>query len=156
MLLRGVPPLLLEPPPALTAALPQMRSTRGVAVWPVGLVGGLRFERPLVVGGRVVGFHTAWKPERPFPLDMAGFAVGLPLLLARPAARFDPQAERGYLESSLLGGLVSPAELEPKADNCTQVRDGALGGGAVGILWGSWGGSSPLPSWSLRPKTAPR
>uniref|UniRef100_A0A8B9MV68 Galactosylgalactosylxylosylprotein 3-beta-glucuronosyltransferase n=1 Tax=Accipiter nisus TaxID=211598 RepID=A0A8B9MV68_9AVES len=99
----------------------EMRSTRGVAVWPVGLVGGLRFERPLVVGGRVVGFHTAWKPERPFPLDMAGFAVGLPLLLARPAARFDPQAERGYLESSLLGGLVSPAELEPKADNCTQV-----------------------------------
>ncbi|XP_029862732.1 galactosylgalactosylxylosylprotein 3-beta-glucuronosyltransferase 3 [Aquila chrysaetos chrysaetos] len=99
----------------------EMRSTRGVAVWPVGLVGGLRFERPLVAGGRVVGFHTAWKPERPFPLDMAGFAVGLPLLLARPAARFDPQAERGYLESSLLGGLVSPAELEPKANNCTQV-----------------------------------
>ncbi|GAB0201998.1 galactosylgalactosylxylosylprotein 3-beta-glucuronosyltransferase 3 [Grus japonensis] len=99
----------------------EMRSTRRVAVWPVGLVGGLRFERPLVAGGRVVGFHTAWKPERPFPLDMAGFAVGLPLLLARPAARFDPQAERGYLESSLLGGLVSPAELEPKADNCTQV-----------------------------------
>ncbi|XP_010569491.1 PREDICTED: echinoderm microtubule-associated protein-like 3 [Haliaeetus leucocephalus] len=99
-----------------------MRSTRGVAVWPVGLVGGLRFERPLVAGGRVVGFHTAWKPERPFPLDMAGFAVGLPLLLARPAARFDPQAERGYLESSLLGGLVSPAELEPKADNCTQLH----------------------------------
>ncbi|KAM9251703.1 galactosylgalactosylxylosylprotein 3-beta-glucuronosyltransferase 3 [Cariama cristata] len=99
----------------------EMRSTRGVAVWPVGLVGGLRFERPVVVGGRVVGFHTAWKPERPFPLDMAGFAVGLPLLLARPTARFDPQAERGYLESSLLGGLVSPAELEPKADNCTKV-----------------------------------
>ncbi|NWZ29925.1 B3GA3 glucuronosyltransferase, partial [Asarcornis scutulata] len=99
----------------------EMRSTRGVSVWPVGLVGGLRFERPLVAGGRVVGFHTAWKPERPFPLDMAGFAVALPLLRARPAARFDPAAERGYLESSLLGGLVTPAQLEPKADNCTQV-----------------------------------
>lgn len=99
----------------------EMRSTRGVSVWPVGLVGGLRFERPLVEGGRVVGFHTAWKPERPFPLDMAGFAVGLPLLLAHPGARFDPEAERGYLESSLLGGLVTPAQLEPKADNCTQV-----------------------------------
>ncbi|KAM9510618.1 galactosylgalactosylxylosylprotein 3-beta-glucuronosyltransferase 3 [Guaruba guarouba] len=98
-----------------------MRSTRGVSVWPVGLVGGLRFERPLVAGGRVVGFHTGWKPERPFPLDMAGFAVALPLLLARPEARFDPRAERGYLESSLLGALVSPAQLEPKAGNCTQV-----------------------------------
>ncbi|NXN97570.1 B3GA3 glucuronosyltransferase, partial [Rhinopomastus cyanomelas] len=99
----------------------QMRSTRGVSAWPVGLVGGLRFEGPLVSGGRVVGFHTAWKPQRPFPLDMAAFAVSLPLLLARPAAHFDPRAERGYLESSLLGGLVAPSQLEPKAANCTLV-----------------------------------
>ncbi|XP_068779734.1 LOW QUALITY PROTEIN: galactosylgalactosylxylosylprotein 3-beta-glucuronosyltransferase 3 [Struthio camelus] len=99
----------------------EMRSTRRVAVWPVGLVGGLRFERPLVERGRVVGFHAAWKPERPFPLDMAGFAVALRLLLARPGARFDPRAERGYLESSLLQQLVSVDELEPKADNCTRV-----------------------------------
>ncbi|XP_062454832.1 galactosylgalactosylxylosylprotein 3-beta-glucuronosyltransferase 3 isoform X2 [Rhea pennata] len=99
----------------------EMRSTRRVAVWPVGLVGGLRFERPLVERGRVVGFHTAWKPERPFPLDMAGFAVALRLLLARPGAHFDPRAERGYLESSLLQALVSVDELEPKADNCTRV-----------------------------------
>lgn len=99
----------------------EMRSTRGVSVWPVGLVGGLRLERPLVRGGRVVGFHTGWRPERPFPLDMAGFAVGLRLLLARPRARFDPRAERGFLESSFLGGLVTPAQLEPLAANCTQV-----------------------------------
>ncbi|XP_025911777.1 neutral alpha-glucosidase AB-like [Apteryx rowi] len=99
----------------------EMRSTRRVAVWPVGLVGGLRFERPLVERGRVVGFHAAWKPERPFPLDMAGFAVALRLLLARPGARFDPRAERGYLESSLLRHLVSREQLEPKADNCTRV-----------------------------------
>ncbi|XP_033927560.1 galactosylgalactosylxylosylprotein 3-beta-glucuronosyltransferase 3 [Melopsittacus undulatus] len=99
----------------------EMRSTRLVSVWPVGLVGGLRLERPLVAGGRVVGFHTGWKPERPFPMDMAGFAVALPLLLERPQALFDPRAERGYLESSLLGALVSPEQLEPKADNCTQV-----------------------------------
>ncbi|XP_014749249.1 PREDICTED: echinoderm microtubule-associated protein-like 3 [Sturnus vulgaris] len=90
----------------------EMRSTRGVSVWPVGLVGGLRLERPLVVGGRVVGFHTGWRPERPFPLDMAGFAVGLRLLLAHPRARFDPRAERGFLESSFLGGLVTPAQLD--------------------------------------------
>ncbi|XP_030825773.1 LOW QUALITY PROTEIN: galactosylgalactosylxylosylprotein 3-beta-glucuronosyltransferase 3 [Camarhynchus parvulus] len=99
----------------------EMRSTRGVSVWPVGLVGGLRLERPLVSGGRVVGFHTGWRPERPFPLDMAGFAVALRLLLAHPRARFDPRAERGFLESSFLGGLVTPGQLEPRADNCTQV-----------------------------------
>ncbi|KAM8793760.1 galactosylgalactosylxylosylprotein 3-beta-glucuronosyltransferase 3 [Eudromia elegans] len=99
----------------------EMRSTRRVSVWPVGLVGGLRFEGPRVERGRVVGFHAAWKPQRPFPLDMAAFAVGLGLLRARPGARFDPRAPRGFLESSFLQGLVAPAQLEPKADNCTRV-----------------------------------
>uniref|UniRef100_A0A674H8D0 Galactosylgalactosylxylosylprotein 3-beta-glucuronosyltransferase n=1 Tax=Taeniopygia guttata TaxID=59729 RepID=A0A674H8D0_TAEGU len=120
----------------------EMRSTRGVSVWPVGLVGGLRLERPLVAGGRVVGFHTGWRPERPFPLDMAGFAVGLRLLLAHPRARFDPRAERGFLESSFLGGLVTPGQLEPRADNCTQVGVwgvlGGFGGGLGGL--GGFGG----------------
>ncbi|XP_038620961.1 galactosylgalactosylxylosylprotein 3-beta-glucuronosyltransferase 3 [Tachyglossus aculeatus] len=99
----------------------EMRWTRGVSVWPVGLVGGLRFEGPKVQGGRVVGFHTAWEPARPFPLDMAGFAVALPLLLAHPAAHFDPAAPRGHLESSLLSQLVQPKDLEPQAANCTRV-----------------------------------
>ncbi|XP_060545513.1 galactosylgalactosylxylosylprotein 3-beta-glucuronosyltransferase 3 [Pantherophis guttatus] len=99
----------------------EIRSTQRVSVWPVGLVGGLRFERPLVENSRVVGFYTAWKPNRPFPIDMAGFAVALSLLLANPEARFDLLAERGYLESSLLQSLVSMEELEPKADNCTKV-----------------------------------
>ncbi|KYO30360.1 galactosylgalactosylxylosylprotein 3-beta-glucuronosyltransferase 3 [Alligator mississippiensis] len=99
----------------------EMRSTRRVAVWPVGLVGGVRVERPLVEGGRVVGFRAGWRPTRPFALDMAGFAVALPLLLATPRARFDPRAERGFLESSLLSALVSLDQLEPKADNCTKV-----------------------------------
>nr|XP_020653024.1 galactosylgalactosylxylosylprotein 3-beta-glucuronosyltransferase 3 isoform X2 [Pogona vitticeps]XP_020653025.1 galactosylgalactosylxylosylprotein 3-beta-glucuronosyltransferase 3 isoform X2 [Pogona vitticeps] len=99
----------------------EIRSTKRVSVWPVGLVGGLRFERPLVENGKVVGFYTAWKPNRPFPVDMAGFAVALQLLLANREARFDLLAERGYLESSLLQSLVSLEELEPKANNCTKV-----------------------------------
>ncbi|XP_060614238.2 galactosylgalactosylxylosylprotein 3-beta-glucuronosyltransferase 3 isoform X1 [Anolis sagrei] len=99
----------------------EIRATKRVSVWPVGLVGGLRFERPLVENSHVVGFYTAWKPNRPFPVDMAGFAVALQLLLANPEARFDLLAERGYLESSLLQSLVSIEELEPKADNCTKV-----------------------------------
>ncbi|XP_007442136.1 galactosylgalactosylxylosylprotein 3-beta-glucuronosyltransferase 3 isoform X1 [Python bivittatus] len=99
----------------------EIRFTKRVSVWPVGLVGGLRFERPLVENGKVVGFYTAWKPNRPFPIDMAGFAVALSLLLANREARFDLLAERGYLESSLLQSLVSMEELEAKADNCTKV-----------------------------------
>ncbi|XP_063774122.1 galactosylgalactosylxylosylprotein 3-beta-glucuronosyltransferase 3 isoform X2 [Pseudophryne corroboree] len=99
----------------------EMRHTLKVSIWPVGLVGGLRYEGPLVDGGRVVGFHTAWKTHRPFPIDMAGFAVSLSLLLTHPKACFDPDAERGFLESSLLGQLVTVSELEPRADNCTKI-----------------------------------
>lgn len=50
----------------------QMRSTRRVAVWPVGLVGGRRYERPLVEKGKVVGWYTGWRADRPFAIDMAG------------------------------------------------------------------------------------
>lgn len=50
----------------------QMRSTRGVSVWPVGFVGGRAYERPLVSGGKVVGWYTGWRPDRPFATDMAG------------------------------------------------------------------------------------
>lgn len=49
-----------------------MRSTRGVSVWPVGFVGGRAYERPLVSGGKVVGWYTGWRPDRPFATDMAG------------------------------------------------------------------------------------
>lgn len=56
---------------ALSSAV-QMRSTRKVSVWPVGLVGGRRYERPLVEKGKVVGWYTGWKADRPFAIDMAG------------------------------------------------------------------------------------
>ena len=33
--------------------LSQMRSTQRVSVWPVGLVGGMKYERPVIEGGKV-------------------------------------------------------------------------------------------------------
>ncbi|KAL4623020.1 galactosylgalactosylxylosylprotein 3-beta-glucuronosyltransferase 3-like [Arapaima gigas] len=99
----------------------EMRWTQRVSVWPVGLVGGMRYERPVVEQGRVVRFHTGWRPSRPFPLDMAGFAVSLRLVLVNPEARFDGDAPMGFLESSFLQSLVTMEELEPKADMCTKV-----------------------------------
>lgn len=99
-----------------------MRYTKKVSVWPVGICGGLRFEGPLCSNGRVTGWHTVWELERPFPLDMAGFAVGLPLLLDRKEAKMDLHAKRGYVESSLLSSLVtSMDELEAKSDDCSKV-----------------------------------
>ncbi|KAJ8367306.1 hypothetical protein AAFF_G00321160 [Aldrovandia affinis] len=99
----------------------EMRGTQLVSVWPVGLVGGMRYERPVVEGGRVVRFHTGWRPSRPFPLDMAGFAVSLRLVLVNPESRFVGDAPMGFLESSFLQGLVTMDELEPKAEMCTKV-----------------------------------
>ncbi|XP_014012166.1 galactosylgalactosylxylosylprotein 3-beta-glucuronosyltransferase 3 isoform X1 [Salmo salar] len=99
----------------------EMRGTQRVSVWPVGLVGGMRYERPVVEAGKVVRFHTGWRPSRPFPLDMAGFAVSLKLVIANQDACFDGDAPMGFLESSFLQGLVTMDELEPKAENCTKV-----------------------------------
>lgn len=101
--------------------LSQMRYTKKVSVWPVGLVGAMKFERPVVENGKVVRFHTGWRPNRPFPIDMAGFAVSLNLVLANPEAWFDGNAEMGFLESSFLQNMVTMEELEPKADMCTKV-----------------------------------
>lgn len=49
-----------------------MRTTSKVSVWPVGLVGGRRYERPIVEKGKVVGWYTGWRAGRPFAIDMAG------------------------------------------------------------------------------------
>ncbi|XP_071835206.1 galactosylgalactosylxylosylprotein 3-beta-glucuronosyltransferase 1-like isoform X2 [Apostichopus japonicus] len=101
----------------------EMRHTRKASVWPVGLVGGLRFERPIVSSsGKVTGWYTVWDPSRPFAMDMAGFAINLSLLTSHPEARFDIRSRRGYVESSLLTSLgVTLSDLEPKADNCSKV-----------------------------------
>lgn len=39
-----------------------------VGVWPVGLVGALTVEKPLVKDGKVIGFNSAWHPERAYPI----------------------------------------------------------------------------------------
>ena len=59
--------------------------------------------------------------ERPFAMDMAGFAVNLQLLFEFPNAKFKLRVKRGYLESAFLEQLTNRDELEPKADNCTKV-----------------------------------
>ncbi|KAF4090417.1 hypothetical protein AMELA_G00051530 [Ameiurus melas] len=100
----------------------EMRSTKGVSVWPVGLVGGRRYERPVVEKGKVVGWYTGWKADRPFAIDMAGFAVNLQVILDNPRALFKRRgAKPGMQESDFLKQITKLEDLEPKARNCTQV-----------------------------------
>lgn len=108
-----------------------MRYTRRVSVWPVAFVGGLRYESPKVSpSGKVVGWKTVFDPNRPFAIDMAGFAVSIRLILEKPQASFKLEGVKGgYQETSLLKDLVTMDGLEPKAANCTKVgimRDFAL------------------------------
>lgn len=100
----------------------EMRDTRKVSVWPVAFVGGLLVEKPIIESGKVHAFNSMWKSERPFPFDMAGFAINLRLLLSKPSALFSEKQEVGYVESHFLSQFVTDwTELEPKADNCTKI-----------------------------------
>ena len=99
-----------------------MRHTKKASVWPVGLVGSLYHERPILdEKGVVVGWSTGWRPERPFAVDMAGFAINLKLILDNPDAMFSFEVPRGYQESTILGAVITKEELEPKADMCSKV-----------------------------------
>lgn len=100
-----------------------MEKVQKVGVWPVGLVGGLMVEKPICdnITNKVIGFNAAWKPDRPFPLDMAGFAINVQLLLENKAALFSFDVQGGYQESEILGQIVTRDELEPLADCCTKV-----------------------------------
>ncbi len=101
----------------------EMRYTRKVSVWPVGLVGKLRYETPILNRqGKVDRYLTNWYPERPFAMDMAGFAINIRLILLQKEAKFKSRVKRGYQESAFLEQIVTKEELEPKAENCTKVR----------------------------------
>jgi galactosylgalactosylxylosylprotein 3-beta-glucuronosyltransferase 3 len=88
-----------------------------VGVWPVGLVGAMNVEKPLVENGKVVGFNSMWRPERPFPIDMAGFGISCDLLESIPTAQFNYDVEKGYQESEILRQVTTRDKLQPIASN---------------------------------------
>ena len=106
----------------------EMRYTKTISVWPVGLVGGVIAEKPIVswdkLSGsyKVSGWDVGWAPNRLFPIDMAGFAVNLELFLNHPKAKFSSNVKPGFQEPEFLKHFnIKMNDLEPKADQCTQV-----------------------------------
>lgn len=102
----------------------KMRSTKLVSMWPVALVGALRWEGPVCRAGKVLRFFTGWKPSRKFPVDMASFAVNLRVLLVdRRDAKINAEVPRGFIESDFLSQQlkVSISDIEAKADDCRRV-----------------------------------
>ncbi|ESO02702.1 hypothetical protein HELRODRAFT_66421, partial [Helobdella robusta] len=99
----------------------EMRSTKKVSVWPVGFVGKLRYESPIVGDGRVVDWFTYSKSNRTFATDMAGFAVNADLMI-NSKVEFSVKSSRGMQENDFLVKLkITLNDLEPKADLCTKV-----------------------------------
>lgn len=100
----------------------EMQTTTKVSVFPVGLVGGMLVEKPLVKNDKVIGFNSIWKPQRKYPIDMSAFAINLKLLINKKDAYFSANVPRGYQETYLLNLLIQGIEeLEPKADSCNEV-----------------------------------
>ena len=95
-----------------------------MGVWPVAFTGAARWAGPVCKGGKVIRFHTNWGHFRPFPIDMAGFAINIKkLIIDFPRAVFVAKIQPGMLESSLLTQITSIEELEPIADNCSKVSE---------------------------------
>ncbi|XP_075219660.1 glucuronyltransferase P isoform X2 [Lycorma delicatula] len=99
----------------------EMRYTRKVSMWPVGLCTKFGLSTPIIHNGTFLGFYDGWIAGRKFPVDMAGFAVSVEFLHQRPNAAmpFKP----GFEEDGFLRSLApfAPKEIEFKADNCTKI-----------------------------------
>lgn len=58
-----------------------------------------------------------WRPERPFPIDMAGFAISSDLFENNPNAMFSYEVQKGYQESEILRQVITRDKLQPLAVN---------------------------------------
>uniref|UniRef100_A0AC35TNI0 Galactosylgalactosylxylosylprotein 3-beta-glucuronosyltransferase n=1 Tax=Rhabditophanes sp. KR3021 TaxID=114890 RepID=A0AC35TNI0_9BILA len=100
----------------------EMRNISNIGLWPVGIVGGLLAEGPIVSGGKITGFNSIWKPERYVPMDFAGFALNVTTILNHPEVKFRYETAVGLQESSFIQDLEIDFEsFEPKAQNCSKV-----------------------------------
>ncbi|KAK9872157.1 hypothetical protein WA026_016211 [Henosepilachna vigintioctopunctata] len=101
----------------------ELTKIENVGVWPVGLVGGLNIETPILdpKTGKVASYKSGWKPDRPFAIDMAGFGINVDLILSNPEAVFSYRMEKGFQESQFLAYFTTKDQLEPLASNCTEV-----------------------------------
>ncbi|KAK8754123.1 hypothetical protein OTU49_012261, partial [Cherax quadricarinatus] len=100
----------------------EIRATKQVSMFPVGLVTRLGVSSPIVSGGKLIGFYDGWIAGRKFPVDMAGFAVNVQFYLKRNAPMMPYNV--GFEEDGFLKALkIKPEDIEPLADNCTKVNN---------------------------------
>lgn len=98
----------------------EIRDTKNISMFPVGLIGDYAVSAPVVHEGKVVGFYDSWPAGRRFAVDMAGFALNIKLLHKHPNATIKYKA--GYEEDIFLQDLlIDYDQIQAKAENCTQI-----------------------------------
>uniref|UniRef100_A0A8D8YIM4 Galactosylgalactosylxylosylprotein 3-beta-glucuronosyltransferase n=1 Tax=Cacopsylla melanoneura TaxID=428564 RepID=A0A8D8YIM4_9HEMI len=98
----------------------EIRGTKKISMFPVGLIGSYGISSPVLRKGNVIGFFDSWPAKRKFPVDMAGFAVNVDLILKHPNATMPYKA--GYEEDRFISSLgVKMSDIEPKANNCSEI-----------------------------------
>ncbi|KAL7643436.1 UNVERIFIED_CONTAM: hypothetical protein RMT77_005418 [Armadillidium vulgare] len=98
----------------------EIRFTKKVSMFPVGLIGKYRVSSPIVKKGKVVGFYDGWPGGRKFQVDMAGFAINVGFL--RSKRRSEMPYKAGFEENGFLKSMrITFDDIEPKADNCTKI-----------------------------------
>ncbi|XP_074041188.1 galactosylgalactosylxylosylprotein 3-beta-glucuronosyltransferase P isoform X3 [Leptinotarsa decemlineata] len=99
----------------------EIRYTKKVSMFPVGLVTKAGVSSPIVKNGVFAGFYDGWIGGRKFAVDMAGFAVSVDFLMKRPHAKMPFKA--GFEEDGFLKSLApfEPKEAELLASNCTTI-----------------------------------
>eukprot|EP00041_Stephanoeca_diplocostata_P014061 m.252347 g.252347 ORF g.252347 m.252347 type:complete len:332 (+) comp19564_c0_seq2:189-1184(+) len=102
-----------------------IRRVSNVSTWMVGFSGGLLYEGPEVdANGVIEGWHVGWRPDRPFPIDMAAFAIHVDALKNNPNLKFTKAHAQGMLESEFLLQVVgdkSHVTAVPNTCNCVLV-----------------------------------
>uniref|UniRef100_A0A1B0ABJ1 Galactosylgalactosylxylosylprotein 3-beta-glucuronosyltransferase n=1 Tax=Glossina pallidipes TaxID=7398 RepID=A0A1B0ABJ1_GLOPL len=97
----------------------EIRSTRVVSMFPVGLTDANGISGPLVREGKIIGFLTPRENGRRWPVDMAGFALNLSYMPKYLNAGTMPDYEE---EDYLLRCLALNMDIiEPKGNNCTEI-----------------------------------
>ncbi|CAJ0585873.1 unnamed protein product, partial [Mesorhabditis spiculigera] len=86
-----------------------VRNVKTIGVWAVGLVGDSLVEAPHVEEGVITKWNAFYYPSREYAVDMAGFAVALPLIISS-GARIPRQCPGKVPETCLLRQMGVPKE----------------------------------------------
>merc|ERR1711963_907122 len=104
----------------------EIRKTKKISVFPVGLLSGRPVSTPVVKNGEIVDFYEGWIGGREFPIDMAGFAFTVKVLKEAAKAEDADGVGMPYSNTDQENGFlkllnVPLKQFQPLVRQCTEV-----------------------------------